>query len=55
MYRAVVSFCGKVSMAAGQVGDIPDKSAARGLLAAGYIVEEPPKAAKRKPAKKAGR
>lgn len=48
MYKALVSFSGIVSMAKGEVGEIPDKAVAKDLLDAGYIEE-----VKKKPVKKA--
>lgn len=45
MYKALVSFTGKVTMAEGDIGEIPDVTIAKDLLKAGYIepVEEPKK------------
>lgn len=40
MYRALVSFCGQISMAEGEVRDIPDPSLVKDLLKAGYIKKE---------------
>ena len=37
-YKAIVSFSGKIAMASGQVGEIPDESLAKDLLNAGYII-----------------
>lgn len=39
MYRATISFSGVVSMAMGEVREIPDESIAKDLLNAGYIEE----------------
>lgn len=39
MYRALVSFSGKLSMAKGQVKEIKDKEFIKNLLKAGYIEE----------------
>lgn len=39
MYKALISFCGAVSMEKGQVGEIPDKSISKSLLKAKYIEE----------------
>lgn len=39
MYKALVSFSGVVSMAAGEVREISDPSVAADLLKAGYIEE----------------
>lgn len=39
MYKALVSFSGLISMAMGEVRDIPDKSVVKDLLKAGYIME----------------
>ena len=55
MYRALISFCGSVSMVMGEVREIPDQSITEDLLKAGYIEEikaEKPKATKKKGAKK---
>lgn len=55
MYIALVSFCGTISMAEGEVRDIPDPSLAEDLLKAGYIKpveeEKPKKAVRKKPRK----
>lgn len=52
MYKALISFCGAVSMEKGQVGEIPDKSISESLLKAGYIEEvKAEKAAKTEPKK----
>lgn len=52
MYKALVSFTGKVTMAEGDIGEIPDVTIARDLLKAGYIAEvkeeKKPKEAKKK-------
>lgn len=57
MYKALISFCGKLNMTVGEVGEIPDKALADDLLKAGYIEEvkeekpvekKPQKAAKKK-------
>lgn len=37
MYKALVSFCGVVSMAKDETREIPDKNIAKDLLEAGYI------------------
>ena len=42
MYRAVVSFTGKIRMAMGEVGEISDQALAKDLLRAGYITEVKP-------------
>lgn len=48
-YKAVVSLCGKISMARGEVKEIEDKEIVKDLLKAGYIVEvEEKKKAKKK-------
>ena len=55
MYRALISFCGSMSMAMGEVREIPDQSIAEDLLKAGFIEEvkaEKPKTTKKKGAKK---
>ncbi len=39
MYRALLSFTGKISMAMGDVKEIKDTSIAKDLLKAGYIEE----------------
>ena len=44
MYKALVSFSGKISMAAGEVREIADKDIADDLTKAGYIEEIPQKA-----------
>lgn len=49
MYRALISFSGKVSMAEGEIRDISDKAIVSDLLGAGYIEEIAPA----KPEKKA--
>ena len=43
LYKALVSFSGKVSMAVDEVRDISDQSIAKDLLKAGYIEEVKPK------------
>ncbi len=54
MYKALKMFCGMVSMAEGEVRDIPNLSIAEDLLRCGYIEEvTPPKAAKKKSRKEA--
>lgn len=42
MYRALVSFSGLISMAVGDVREIPDKKVVNDLLKAGYIEEVSP-------------
>jgi hypothetical protein len=42
MYKALISFSGKVSMSKGQVREIADKEFAKNLLKAGYIEEVKP-------------
>ena len=44
MYKALISFCGKVSMTMDEVREISDQSIAKDLLNAGYIEEVKPKA-----------
>lgn len=39
MYKALKSFCGKVSMKKGETKDIDDKDVIKDLLNAGYIEE----------------
>ena len=39
MYKALVSFSGKLSMSKGQVREITDKEIIKDLLKAGYIEE----------------
>ena len=39
MYKALKSFCGKLTMNKGQVREIADKEFAKNLLEAGYIEE----------------
>ena len=48
MYRALITFSGKVSMAEGEIRDISDKAVVDDLLDAGYIEEITP-AKKEKP------
>lgn len=70
MYRALVSFSGRLSMSDGDVRDITDKALAADLLRCGYIEEvkphskadakedakaEPEAKAEEKPKKKSGR
>lgn len=43
LYKALVSFSGKVSMAVDEVRDISDQSIAKDLLKAEYIEEVKPK------------
>lgn len=38
LYLATISFSGKINMAKGKVGEIPDQALADDLLKAGYIV-----------------
>lgn len=54
MYRALISFCGKVSMAEGEIRSIDDKRIADDLLNAKYIeeVNAPKKDAPKKDAPK---
>lgn len=42
MYKALVSFAGKVSMGKGEVREINDKEIVKDLLNAGYIEEVKP-------------
>lgn len=49
MYRALISFSGKVSMAEGEIRDISDKAIVSDLLDAGYIEEITPAKAEKKP------
>lgn len=42
MYRALVSFSGRISMSDGDVRDITDKALAADLLRCGYIEEVKP-------------
>ncbi len=51
MYKALISFCGKVSMTEGEVRDIKDKEVIKDLLDAHYI-EEVKEAKPKKTAKK---
>ena len=37
--KATVSFAGKISMSAGEVGEIADKAVLSDLLSAGYVEE----------------
>ena len=48
MYRALISFSGKISMAEGEVRNISDKAVADDLLGAGYIEEIAPAKAEKK-------
>lgn len=43
MYKALISFAGKVSMVIDEVREISDKSIVKDLLKAGYIEEVKPK------------
>jgi len=53
MYRALVSFCGRISMTEGEVRDISDKAVVKDLLDAKFIEEvNPQKKAEKKPEKK---
>ena len=52
MYRALISFSGKVSMAEGEIRDISDKAIADDLLDAGFIEEVNPAMPKEKPEEK---
>lgn len=38
LYKALVTFCGTVSMAQGAIGEITDSALCADLLKAGYIV-----------------
>lgn len=51
MYRALVSFSGKLAMSKGKVMEIKDKELVKSLLNAGYIEEVKTKA-ETKPTKK---
>ena len=42
MFKALISFSGKVSMSKGQVKEIKDKEIIKDLLKAGYIEEVKP-------------
>lgn len=42
MYRALISFSGKISMAEGEIRDISEKDVVGDLLDAGYIEEITP-------------
>jgi hypothetical protein len=46
MYKALISFCGVISMVKGEVGEIPDKALADDLIKAKYVekVEGKPEA-----------
>ncbi len=49
MYRALISFSGRISMTEGEVRDISDSSIVKDLLKAGYIEEvKPEKKTKKK-------
>lgn len=54
--KATVSFAGKISMSAGEVGEIADKAVLSDLLLAGYVEElsEKKADAPKSPAKKKG-
>ena len=54
--KATVSFAGKISMSAGEVGEIADKVVLSDLLSAGYVEElsEKKADAPKSPAKKTG-
>lgn len=52
MYKALVSFCGVVSMAEGDVRELTDNEVIKDLINAGYIEEIQPAEDKAKPAKK---
>lgn len=43
MYKALISFTGRISMAMGDVKEIKDSSIANDLLKAGYIEQIPEK------------
>lgn len=49
MYKALVNFCGTVSMGKGEIKEISDKKVANDLINAGYIeaVQLPKKDAKK--------
>lgn len=49
MYRALISFSGKISMAEGEIRDISEKAIADDLLDAGFIEEITPAKAEPKP------
>lgn len=52
MYKALVSFSGKLSMSKGQIREIEDKEIIKDLLNAGYIEEVKTTKAETKPIKK---
>ena len=52
MYKALKSFCGKISMSKGQVREITDKEFVKNLLKAGYIEEVKTTKTEVKPTKK---
>jgi hypothetical protein len=53
MYKALISYSGKISMAKGQVREITDKEVVKDLLKAGYIEEvKPTKTEEKKSTKK---
>ena len=52
MYKALVSFSGKVTMSAGDVREIADTTIAEDLLKAGYIESLEPKKKEEKKKKK---
>ncbi len=49
MYKALVSFCGAISMGKGEIKEISDKKIANDLINAGYIeeVQSPKKTAQK--------
>lgn len=49
MYRALISFSGKISMAEGEIRDISEKVVADDLLDAGFIEEITPAKPQKKP------
>ena len=53
MYKALISFTGKISMAMGDIREISDVALAKDLLRAGYVMdvskETPDKVTEKKP------
>ena len=52
MYRALVTFSGKLSMVVGDTKEIADAAIAKDLLRAGYIIEISPARKDEKPKKR---
>lgn len=52
LYKATISFAGKISMTQGEIRDISDSPVVKDLIKAGYIEAVEKKTAKKKTAKK---